>query len=222
MKNRRYILLVLPTLLFVTMAVAQRSHYNIRNYIVIQGGITQYDILTDTFETTSDTGWAAGLETMVNVPHKWYDVSFGILFSDNTLNILAESSGSSSPREMLPYKVSAAQFITCLHAKILKDNLTIDFGPVVQANSKLVLQNTNKADYLIAGHDALYAKDIEDISKFNINGLVGITTGFKHFRLSAQYQYGFTNTLSKLNDLNTNTTFKGNQSQWVFTAMVLF
>jgi hypothetical protein len=71
------------------------------------------------------------------------------------------------------------------------------------------------------------ANEISDISKFNVNGAIGATAGFDNFKIRAQYIYGFTNMLNKLNDQDLSTTpsdekFKGNQQMIALSAMILF
>ena len=222
MKNQLN-LLVAITLLFVTNTFAQRPNYDIRNFIGLYGGITQFDITTDNFVTEKQNGWIAGLTGIVNVEHKWYDVSYGIQFSENNLNISGRMTDNVPGEESIKYKLSAAQLVLLMHAKIYRQNLAIDFGPVIQANGFLELKDKSQEDYYINGYDGLKAIDLRDISKFNINAAIGATAGFKHFRVRAQYQYGLTNILNKLNDLNIEgTEFKGNQSQIIFTAIALF
>lgn len=219
--NKQLYLLVAILLLFVTNTFSQRPNYDIKNFIGIQGGITQFDIITDNFETEKQNGFIAGLTGIVNVPHKWFDFSYGIQFSQNHVNILGGTTDVDG-KESLEYKLSAAQLAVLLHAKILQQNLTIDFGPVIQANGFLELKDDAQDDYFVNGFNDLHAKDLRDISKFNINGAIGATAGFKHFRVRAQYQYGFTNMLNKLNALEIKgTKFKGNHSQLVLTALVL-
>ncbi len=214
-------LLVAILLLFVTNTFAQRPNYDIKNFIGLHGGITQFDIITDNFTTEKQNGFIAGLTGIVNVPHKWYDVSYGIQFSQNNLNILGGVTDVDGD-ESLEYKLSAVQLALFMHAKILRQNLTIDFGPVIQANGFLELKDKAQEEYFVNGFDDLNAIDLRDISKFNINGAIGATAGLKNFRVRAQYQYGLTNMLRKLNDLDVDTDFKGNQSQVILTAMVLF
>jgi len=84
------------------------------------------------------------------------------------------------------------------------------------------LKDDEQEEYYVNEFDNLKALDLRDISKFNINGAIGATAGFKHFRVRAQYQYGLTNIFRKLNDLDVDTNFKGNQSQLILTALVLF
>ena len=65
--NKQLNLLVAITLLFVTNLFAQRPNYDIKNFIGLYGGITQFDILTDNFTPEKQDGWLAGLTGMVNV-----------------------------------------------------------------------------------------------------------------------------------------------------------
>lgn len=219
--NNQLNLLVAIALLFVTNSFAQRPNYDIKNFIGIYGGVTQFDIITDNFTTEKQNGFIVGLTGIVNVEHKWYDVSYGIQFSQNNMNIVGGTTDADGT-ETLEYKLSAAQLAILMHAKLLRQNLTIDFGPVIQANGFLDLIDDSQENYFVNGFDGLQAIDLRDISKFNINGAIGATVGIKHFRIRAQYQYGLTNLLRKLNDLDLDADFKGNQSQVVFTAIVLF
>lgn len=221
--NKQLNLLVAITLLFVTNSFAQRPNYDIKNFIGLYGGITQFDIITDNFTTKKQNGWIAGLTGMVNVEHKWYDVSYGIQFTENNLGVSGSTSNSGVDDVMLEYKLSAAQLALLMHAKIVGYNFMIDFGPVIQANGFLDLKDDAQEDYYVSGINNLQAKQLRDISKFNVNGAIGATAGFKNFRVRAQYQYGLTNMLNKLNDLEgIDADFKGNQSQVLFGAMVLF
>ena len=108
-------LLVVILLLFVTNTFAQRPNYNIRNLIGLHGGITQFDIITDNFTTEKQNGFIAGLTGIVNVPHKWYDVSYGIQFSQNNLDILGGVTDVDGD-ESLEYKLSAVQLALFMHA----------------------------------------------------------------------------------------------------------
>lgn len=223
MKNKQLNLLVALLFLFVTNIFSQRPNYEIKNMIGLHGGITQFNIITDNFTTEKQNGLLFGLTGIVNIEHKWYDFSYGIQFSDNNVNISGRQTDDVQGNESLKYKLSAVQLSALWHAKVIDQNLTIDFGPVIQANGKLELKDEGQDNHFINGFDGIQAQDIQDISKFNVNGAVGVTAGFKHFRLRAQYQYGLTNMLNKLNDLEVDgTKFKGNHSQLVFSAMVLF
>ena len=226
MINKQLTLLVAICLLFVTNTFSQRPNYSIQNSLGPFGGITQADIKTDNFITKEGEGWTAGLTAIVNVEHKWYDVSYGIQFTENTIALEGRPT-IAGEAEMIDFKISAAQLGFLMHAKIIAQNLTIDFGPMIQANGFFDPTEDEKKEYYLSGYDALQAKDIRDISKFNINGAIGATAGLKNFRLRAQYQYGFTNVFGKLNNQDlaiapATEKFKGNQSTLLFTALILF
>jgi len=225
MKFRLPILLVALTLCFVTNISAQA--YIIKNGIAIQGGISQFDISTDNFVTKKGNGFIGGMAATVDLPHKWYTVSYGMLLSENNLEISGRITDDVVGNEMIEYKLMTVQVGFLFHAKILEDNLTFDIGPQLQYNGKLELKDSATETYFINGYDALTATDITNISQFNANGVVGITAGIGAFRVRAQYGYGFTNIFSKLNNNNLNvgtgeSKFKGNQELLSLTAMITF
>lgn len=227
MQIKKFTLLVVVVLGFVTTMSAQHKRYTIKNGIGILGGLTQYDIATDNFNTKKGSGFVGGMIATVDIPHKWYTVSYGLQFSQNNLEILARPTAISNTPEELEYKLLAVQAAFLFHLKLLKDNITIDLGPQLQYNSQLDLKNDNMKDYIIDGYDVLRAEDISDISQFNVNGVVGASVGISNFRLRAAYSYGFTNILNKLNDANIATTpgskkFKGNQNMLSFALMITF
>jgi len=226
-KFKHYILLVTFTIGFVTTTYSQHTTYAIKNGFAVMGGITQYNIVTDNFVTKSQQGWIGGLSSTVSIPNKWYSVSYGMQISENNLEISARELENVADNEMLEYKLMAVQLGLTYHAKIIGDKLTMDFGPQIQYNGKLELKNNTKEGYFINGYDNLTAEEITDISKFNVNGMAGISAGLGAFKIKAQYIYGFLNILDKLNDKNLNTgstsdTFKGNQSMLVFAVMFSF
>lgn len=226
MTRKTYILLVALSLTFVTLCEAQRGRrYTIRNGIGIQGGITQFDINTDNFETKSNTGWIFGLSAVADLPNKWYNISYNIQLSENNVDISGFSTTPASA-EFIEYKVLMAQLSFLMQVKLVGSNVTLDLGPMVQFNGELELKDDAKENYTITGFDNLLAEDIAAITKFNVNGTVGVSAGFGRFKLRAHYIYGFTNMLNKLNDENLNVpnseNFKGNQSMWTFTAMFTF
>ncbi len=224
MKNTKHILLVAVCMAFVTISFAQRN-YAIRNGIGLQGGITQFDIITDNFETQSNSGFLGGMSASVDLPHKWYEVSYNIQLSENNIDILAETPATSI-QEYVEYKMLTAQISFLFHVKLIKDNLTLDLGPMLQYNSELELKDDTKEGYLVTGYSNLFTENITDISKFNVNGAVGLSAGINAFQVRAQYMYGFTNILGKLNDqdlnLNNADRFEGNQSLLVLSAILTF
>ncbi len=225
MKNTKPYLLVVLCIAFVTVGYAQRKNYKIQNGIGLQGGITQFDILTDNFETKSNSGFIGGMSASVDIPHRWYNVSYNIQLSENKIDINA-SSPVSLEEEYVEYKMFTANISFLFHIKLISNNLTLDVGPMLQYNSELELKDSSKEGYIIKGYNNLLTEDISNISKFNANGSVGLSLGVRRLLLRAQYIYGFTNILGKLNDqdfdIDSNDKFKGNQSLLAFTAIITF
>lgn len=226
MKNIQYILLVALTIGFVTLSYAQPKRYQIKNGISIAGGLTQYDIITDNFNTKKGNGWAGGLTASVILPHKWYGVSYGMQLAENNFSVEGRESIRENTIEEIEYKLLTIQVAFLLHIKLIGSNVTLDVGPMLQYNGDSELKNKTEEDYLINNFETLTAKDITAFSRLNFNGAAGLSAGFGAFKLRGQYLYGFTNILNKLNSESFNdlekTKFKGNQSMLVFTAIFTF
>lgn len=225
MKKTTHFLLVVICIGFVTISYAQRKNYKIKNGIGLQGGITQFDIVTDNFETKKSSGYIGGMAASVDIPHRWYNVSYNIQLSQNHIDIKASQLGSLS-EEYVEYKMLAANISFLFHIKLISNNFTLDVGPMLQYNSELELKNDSNEGYIISGYDNLLTEDIREISNFNANGAVGLSLGVRRLKLRAQYIYGFTNILGKLNDqdlnVGDNDKFKGNQSLVALTAIITF
>ena len=101
-----------------------------------KGGITQFDISTDNFVTKKGNGFIGGMAATVDLPHKWYTVSYGMLLSENNIEISGRMIDDVAGNEMIAYKLMTVQVGFLFHAKILEDNLTIDPGPQLQYNAK--------------------------------------------------------------------------------------
>ncbi len=229
MKYNPLFLLVAILLCFVTKSFSQKGNYRITNGFGVVGGITQFDITTDNFITKESNGFVGGLTATVNIPVRWYDISFGMQLSENAIEISARPSmlSNSNPNEFIKYKMFAAQVAMLMHIKIIPNHFTIDLGPMLQYNGELELNEDAKKGYYINNYSNLIAGDISSISQFNINGAIGASVGIKNFKLKAQYIYGFTNILKKLNSqsLDTSegaTSFKGNQTMLVLGGIISF
>lgn len=227
MQKKQLIVLVALCIGFVTMSYGQMNRYQIKNGFGIYGGITQYDILTDNFTTKKGNGWQAGASATVDIPHKWYNVSYIIQLSENNVGIAAKPLLVSPMDEFVDYKIFTAQIALLLHVKIIQSFLTVDVGPMIQYNSDMEIKDKAYENYIVNSYTNLMAKDLRDISNFNVDGAIGASAGFGFFKLKAQYIYGFTNMLAKLNDSNLDLTgndkkIKGNQSMLALTAMITF
>lgn len=222
MKNSKSYLLVVICFLFVTLSYAQRS-IKIRNGIGLQGGVTQFDIITDNFETKANSGFIGGMSASVDLPHKWYNVSYNIQLSQNHIDINAQDLVNLND-EFVEYKMFTADISFLLHIKLISNNITLDVGPMLQYNSELELNDEDKEGYLLKGYTNLLTEDIRDITNFNVNGTVGLTIGARRLYVRAQYIYGFTNMLGSLNkqelDAGNNNKFKGNQSLMALTLTI--
>ena len=224
MKYKYLFLLVVVTIGFVTKSFSQHKTYAISNGIGIFGGITKFDIKTDNFVIEQGDGFIGGLSATVDIPHKWYNMSYGMQMSENNLSVSARPNIASSLIENIEYKLFAAQIALMMHLKLIDNNFTIDVGPMLQYNGKLELKDESKAAYIINDYVNLNATDITNISQFNLNGAVGASVGLNFIKIKAQYIYGVTNILKKLNSENpdVSTNFKGNQSMLVLGALFTF
>jgi hypothetical protein len=227
MKFKLPLLLVAFMLCFVTTFYAQHTTYPIKNGIAIQGGITQFDISTENFTTKKANGFIGGMAATVDLPHKWYTVSYGMLLSENNIEISGRMTDDVAGNEMIAYKLMTIQIGFLFHAKLIGENLTFDIGPQFQYNGQLELKDSENETYFINGYDDLMAKDISEISQFNANAVAGLSAGIGAFRIRAQYGYGLTNIFNKLNNNNLNvgageSKFKGHQELLTLTAMITF
>ena len=227
MKYNRLFLLVALSLCFVTKSFSQKGNFRISNGIGIIGGITQFDIDTDNFNTKSSNGFIGGLMATVDIPLRWYNVSFGMQLSENAIEISGRPDLISTQEAFVEYKMFAAQVAMLLHVKVIPNHFTIDFGPMLQYNGRLEFKDKNQEGYYINNYTNLSAQDITNISQFNFNGALGASLGVKNFKLKAQYVYGLTNILKKLEgqDIDTvggDSRFKGNQTMLVLGAVLSF
>ena len=225
MKKTKHTILVVVGIAFVTLGFAQHRSYTVKNGFALGAGLTQYNINTNNFNTSSGSGWLITASSTADIPHKWFNVSFGMQLSENNMEI----SGLMLDEDVLvaqqlDYNIFAAQLSMLFHIKAVKNLLTLDVGPVLQYNGKLELQSENRdALFIAVGDNTFLAQQLEDVSQFNVNGAIGTTLGFKAIKLRAQYIYGFTNIFSKLNSENiTSVTLRGNQSMLTFSALLTF
>jgi hypothetical protein len=197
---------ILFTIAFVLISMVVFAQYEYRdsNRIGITLGVNQFSLNTKNFQTKSGIGWNAGLSMRGNFYNKW-DMVYAMQFSENNFSVAAKSGFIT---EDVNYKLSSAQLSLMLSYKIVENNLSFEFGPVVQVNGKLKTDFSNENNILSG--TTLLAKDIVDISRFNFYPAIGITAGVRHFRLNVSYQYGINNMLGNLNSKNLGVNFKGN------------
>ena len=232
MNTPKHIVLVALSILFVTILNAQHRRYTIKNGFAIGGGVTQFDIKTDNFNTKAGNGWLISTSATGDLPNKWYNVSYGLQISGNKIEFSGYEQDIDIARDaQVEYDLLAVQLAFLFHVKAVPNLLTIDVGPMLQYNGKLDLNSATEENlYVYLNNDnALLASDIEEISQINVNGAIGATIGLGSFKFRAQYIYGFSNILNKLNDKvseigphSGNSDFKGNQSMLNFMALITF
>jgi hypothetical protein len=190
---------------FCTLSVFSQYKYRDSNRIGISFGVNQFTLNTNNFQTKPELGWNAGLSMRGNFYNNW-DMVYAIQFSENNFSVATNS--LTLAKEDLNYKLASAQISLLASLKIIESHLSIEFGPIVQVNGKLNLDN--KEENNVISGTTLLAKDIREISNFNFYPTVGITFGVRHFRANVSYQYGVNNMLGNLNNKNLGVNFKGN------------
>ena len=220
----------LKNLLFVTLFLcsihisqAQRN-YDDYNRLGLNGGFAISSITTDDLTTETGSGFIAGFTTRGSFRNN-FDLIYGISFASEQVKVLARGVSPSDGlnEQYLEYTISGAQLNFLGSYNIVKHHLSIEFGPILQVNGKMKLQQERFGDFIVDGYTTVRAEDIQDISKIGLRAAAGITAGLESFRVSAQYQYGVTNTLNKLNDQNLeNSNFEGHTSTILIAAIVYF
>lgn len=192
-------------LLLISLTVNAQYGYRDSNRIGITFGVNQFTLHTSNFQTKPELGWNGGLSIRGNFYDNW-DMVYAIQFSENNFTVATKSKFLAN--EDVNLKLASAQISLQLSYVIIENNLTFEFGPIVQVGGKFK-SDYDKESNSISG-TTLLVKDIEDISKFNLYPSVGLTAGVKHFRFNVCYQYGINNMLENLNSKNLGYDFKGN------------
>ncbi len=186
------------------------------NRIGISGGITYTGLMTPHLNTKPGIGWIGGFSVRGNYYNDW-SMIFGMQFMENKFSV-------ETITKDVDYKLPAVQIRLLLSANLIKNHLSLDFGPVLQINDKLKI-NPDDENLIIRG-TLLTANDIIDVTKINGNIYLGFSTGGRRLRFIGFYQYGMNNFLNKLNndDLrvlrNNNHKFKGNLG--ILSGQLLF
>lgn len=199
------------------------SQHNRRdgNRIGIAGGITNMSVFTSNFKTSPESGWIGGFSIRGNYYNNW-SMIFGMQFTESNFSV-ATTNLVLQPEDV-KYTLSGAQIRLLLSYNIIKDHISVDFGPVLQINGELKYNDKLKANTITGTN--LLVQDIKDVTKINGNGYIGISAGSKRIRAVVFYQYGLNNILNSLNkkaDLvvkNNGQEFKGHTG--IISGQVLF
>ncbi len=180
-------------LLFVATIGNAQYGYRDSNMIGITLGLNQFSVNTSDFESKPGTGWNVGLSMRGNAFNDW-DAIYGIQFSEYNFKV-ATLNQTLNDRET-NFKLPCANITFQLSYKIIENHLSFEFGPMVQINGKLAVEETDE-NYLIKGDEETTAKDLTNISNVSFYPLVGVTAGVRNVRLNVSYQYGINNMLGK-------------------------
>lgn len=179
------------------------------NRIGITSGISQSALLTSNFGSKPGIGWNGGLSVRGNYYNNW-SMIYGMQFFQNNIEI--ETISASNQKANSKFSLSGAQIRLLLSYNVIKDHVSLDFGPVLQINGELK-SDSKSAKNIISGTN-LTADQIQDVNTINGNAYIGASAGNKRIRGVIFYQYGFTNILKNLNSQEGigKYNFKGNMS----------
>lgn len=186
------------------------------------GGITQTTLTTSNFASKPANGWVAGMAVRGNY-YNDFSAIFGMQFFENNI-IVATTKPLSLASEDVNFKTMGVQVRLLASYNLIKNHLSLDFGPVLQINDKLKINSKSELNNVTG--TLLTAKEITDVTKLNGNAYVGISAGTKRIRAVVNYQYGLNNFLNNLNNneelklKNNNSNFKGHLG--IISGQVLF
>lgn len=198
-----------------------QRNYNGYNFFGITGGISIFNINTKDFATAPQTGFIGGFTTRGAFRNN-FDLIYGLSFSSAKLSVEGRERQGSKAVD-IDYMVQGAQINFLGSYNIIVKHLSLEFGPVFNINGKLKLDKDQYQESVLTGYEELRARDIQDISKFDVRLAAGLTAGLEHFRLGVQYQYGLLNPLEPLNDKGyEKDDFSGNTTTLLLAAVVYF
>lgn len=207
--------LLVAIIAFTAFSASAQYRYRDSNRIGISVGMNQFTLNTSDFQTKPGSGWNGGLSVRGNFFND-FDMVFGLQFSENNFSV--ETTSPILSTKEVDYKLASAQIMLLLSYKIVESHLSVEFGPMLQVNGKLTLDEADEINSI--NGTTLLAKDITGISQFNFYPTVGITAGVKHVRANIIYQYGVNNILGGLNDEGLGQNFKGHAG--ILTGSIIF
>ena len=193
--------------LLISAATFAQYGYRDGNRIGISLGVSQTTLFTNNFKSKPESGFAGGLSVRGNYYNNW-SMIYGMQFFSNNFSL------ESTLNQKIKYNIQGVQVRILFSYNVVKDHLSLDFGPVLQINGKLGIAASDENKTLKG--TLLKANQIIDVSPVSGNFYLGCSTGSKVVRAVIFYEYGFTNLLNKLNKddslqaLNNGDRFKGN------------
>ncbi len=216
--NRLSLIFITLVLLTIQQSFAQRN-YNNYNKMGLQAGFLLFDITTDDFVTTQGQGFGGGFSARGAFRND-FDLIYGLNFMGSNISIQGTDGVTT---QNIDYTIQGVQLQFLGSYNIVKNHLTVEFGPTLNITGKMKVKREAQSDYLIEGYNNLKASDLSNISPINFRVMGGLTAGLESFRATAQYQYGVTNMLNRLNDQGLEKKdFKGNSGTILLGAVVYF
>ena len=213
------------SLIFVTLFIfsiqqsfAQRN-YDAYNRMGAQAGFVLFDITTDDFIATQGEGFGGGFTSRGSFRNQ-FDLIYGINFMGSSFSI---EGTDGTTLQNIDFSIQGVQLQFLGSYNIVKHHLSLEFGPILNVTGKMKVKRDAQSDYLITGYNELKASDLENISPINFRVMGGLTAGIEDFRATAQYQYGVTNMLNRLNDQGLEKNdFEGNSGTILLGAVFYF
>lgn len=217
--NLRNIFFSIVLICGIQQSSAQRK-YQGNNLLGITGGVVFFDVNTSDLSTKSEPGFMFGFTTRGAFWNN-FDLIYGISFQNSKLTV--EGRNPSNVVSEMGYTIQGVQLNFLGSYNIIVKHLSLELGPILNINGKMKLDSKELENYVLTGYNSLTAGEIQEISMFDIRVAGGLTVGLEHFRLSAQYQYGFLNILNNLNDKSLERdNFKGNSATIVLSGVIYF
>ena len=212
----KHLFLVLSIVLFSLESYSQYQEKD-GNRIGITVGVSQATLTTSNFKTKPGIGWNGGLSVRGNYYDNW-SMIYGMQFFQNNFEV--ETLTPTNQKADIKYSLSGAQVRLLLSYNVVKDHVSLDFGPVLQINGSLKV-DSKEENNSISGTN-LKANQILDVNKINGNAYIGVSAGTRRIRAIFFYQYGFNNILKSLNSQEGigKYDFKGNLSS--ISGQILF
>ena len=103
----------------------------------ISGGVNQSTLMGSNFTTKPGNGFAGGLSVRGNYYNNW-SMIYGMQFFVNKFSL------ESNLKQDIEYSLSGVQIRLLMSYNVIKDHISIDFGPILQVNGKMYIDNSNE------------------------------------------------------------------------------
>lgn len=224
MRHKNLFFVTVFTLLFLkSFAQGSVGSYN---KIGVSAGVVFANIESDELDFKAGQGLNFGFETRGSFS-KTVDFIYALNYFDATMEIETSAVGGTqrgaSGTENTTMKLSSVQLQFMGSLNIFRHHLSIEAGPAVAIQGKFKPQDGIDETRFVTGYNNVSVESLREAATVDFRGVVGITAGFEPARISLMYVRGFTNTLSKVQQANTETAdFSGNTSYISLRGIIYF